>query len=179
MGKETETKEIENNALENIKLMDVIVENPVYKIKFRRAKKYKKSRNFSPSLLLFVLTVSLISISIIFNAFFLKRLDPFIFKSLSVLSQKYGFYNPQTYIVDQITKPYVVTVGEYGNFAIAKEEAIKLLPTFKQIDIKQLTSGIYTFQIEKCGSREKAYDEASHLTRNGFEAVHVRYLPKQ
>ncbi|MBI2995970.1 MAG: hypothetical protein HYY52_04625 [Candidatus Melainabacteria bacterium] len=145
---------------------DKNTENPFYKLAFKENKVKKNN------LWLMFLIISLISVSIFFNSFFLKKLDPLIINtvttSVSLLKEFYrGLFD----------KSYVLTIGKYGDLLIAKEEAIKLLPQFKQINIKQLNTGIYVFEVERFGSKKKAYLTANKFIQDGFEEVHVRYLP--
>lgn len=161
-------------------------ENPVEKLQFRKIKRNKKNKNlinaiFSYNFWFSLLVISLIVVSVLLNSYFLERLDPVFFKAISNSFSAYKEFlsNPTNFIVDQITKPYVVTVGEYGNAGIAKDEAVKLLPKFKEINIKQLGSGIYTFEMESLSSKKKAYELAEKFIHDGYEAVHVRYLPNQ
>ncbi len=117
-----------------------------------------------------VFVTVVISLSLLLNPFF-KKIDPIFFKIASA-----PFTGINSYFFDQLHKPYVLTVGEYGNLAIAKSEALKLLPVYKQINIKQLQSGLYTFEIERFTSKRKAYKAFSKLEQSGLYAVHVRYL---
>lgn len=110
-------------------------------------------------------------VSFLLSPFLSKQIDPLVFKVLSM-----PFVAVENFCFDQVAKPYVLTVGEYGNFSIAKSEAIKLLPILKQVNIKQLSSGIYTFEIERFSSKKKAYKSLTKLEQGGFEVVHVRYL---
>lgn len=163
------------------------VKNPLSELYFKEIKKINKSRAKSKSsnryfkFWLLLLVLFLVSSSILLNSLFLEKYDPAIFKAVKTATSLLGeiYKGSRAYITDQITKPYVVTVGEYGNVAIAKDEAIKLLPELKQIDIKKLDSGMYTFEIEKLGSKKEAYMLARKFTQSGFDAVHVRYLPNQ
>ena len=141
------------------------VENPVEQLRFKKYKKKNKT-NFYLSVCVLVL----IGLSILLNAFFLNKIEPLVFEFFS---------SPQNFVIQQFSKPYVVTIGEFGNVAIAKDEAICLLPKLRQIEIKQLESGIYTFKMEQFGLKKNAYELANKLTQDGFEAVHVRYLPGQ
>ena len=191
--------ELEKEILKNIKLKDRLdyisrnvfpvekVENPVERLTFHEVRKrYKKKTDkktffFSYNFWLFLLVVFLISSSILFNSLFVEKYDRQVFKSISTVVSFPGnvFSNLKNSIIAQLSKPYVVTIGEYGNFGVAKDEAIKLLPQFKQIDIKKLKNGIYTFEIERFSSKEKAYSLAKEFTLDGLDGVHVRYLPDQ
>jgi hypothetical protein len=113
------------------------------------------------------------------NNFFTKSFDPVVFKLLSFphLLQKENILSPKDFVMNQIKKPYVLTVGEFGNSALAKDEATKLLPKFKEITIKQLDTGIYVFEIERFSSKTKAYLTAGKFIQDGLDSVHVRYLP--
>jgi hypothetical protein len=115
------------------------------------------SKNFKFALLVIFLVIS----SFILNPFFSKNLEPLALKYFSML----------------FNKPYILTVGEFKDFSTAKNNAVKLLPELKQINIKQLSTGAYTFEIEKFTSKEKAYKESTRLKQGGFDSVHVRYLP--
>ena len=195
-------KKNESEKLDNIKLKDRLeyldkgvfeytnTENPFDKLTFQEYKKNKKKHKVrngileyfsSYNFILFLLVVFLLSASILFNRVFLEKLDPKIFKmiSQSVFFAKEIFLLPESFLIDQIKKPYVVTLGEFGNFAIAKEEAIGLLPKLKQVDIKQLNGSIYTFEVERFASKKKAYSLADNFIKDGFDTVHVRYLPEQ
>ena len=113
-----------------------------------------------------LLVLLLLTVSVLFNSAISLRFDPVLYKVISNLSAL-------------INKPYVVTVGNFESFEIAKSKAIELLPRLKQINIKQLPTGNYTFEIEKCGSKENAYSIAGEFTHGGFGPVNVRYLPGQ
>lgn len=155
-------------------ISDSITKNPFDKLSFEdeeifEIKKQKPLSLIKTRLLLFAFIVILSSF--LLNPFLAKTIDPLIFKTISM-----PFTAIETFYFDQITKPYVLTVGEYGNLSIAKSEAVKLLPILKQVNIKELSSGIYTFEIERYSSKKKAYKALSKLEQGGFEVVHVRYL---
>ena len=190
-------KKKENKNALNVKLKDRLdyldksifydtkTENPVEKLSFNDTKKINKisilsQLNFK-EISLFLLIVVLLSSSIVLNGTLVNKFDPQVYKLFSSVSGllKNGVDLKKNIFVDCFTKPYVVTVGEYGNFAIAKEEAIKLLPKLRQVDIKKLKSGIYTFQISRFVSKKSAYLLADDFMRDGFDAVHVRYLLDQ
>ncbi|OGI20068.1 MAG: hypothetical protein A3B68_00495 [Candidatus Melainabacteria bacterium RIFCSPHIGHO2_02_FULL_34_12] len=165
---ESKNKEAVETSSESVTVnekIEIEIENPIEKLRFKKNQIKKKTNlQLISSLAVFIL----ISSSIILNSFFLKTLDPKLFELFSTISE---------FLHVPMSKPYVVTVGEYGNLSVAKDEAIKLLPKFKQIDIKKLDNGIYTFEMERLGSKSKAYSFAKELTQDGFDAVHVRYLP--
>ena len=153
-------------------------ENPVNKLKFSNYGKTKKNKigfNFWLALIILFFFIN----SILLNSFFLKNLDPLLFnvckKSVAFLNN--SFFTVQGLFTDQLSRPYIVTIGEYGNVAVAKEDAVRFLPKLKQINIKELKSGVLTFEIERFGSKSEAYKLAYELKQDGFEAVHVRYLP--
>ena len=152
-------------------------ENPLERLSFRKYRKKQKTR-FSSNFYLFIFVALLLSASIVLNKFFLEKLDPKLFKITSTSTSfiKSIFVSSQDFVIGQLEKPYVLTIGEYGNFSIAKEEAFKLLPKFKQIHIKQLNSGVYTFEMERFASKKKAYFAAEKFMKEGFDVVHVRYL---
>ena len=192
-------KKKESKTIRNIKLKDRIdsleqeflignnTKNPYEELVFPESRKKQNISNqiidvlFSYNFGLFLLIFFLLSVSILFNRFFLEKLDPKLFKIISASSSltKNIAVSSRTIVFDQINKPYVVTLGEYGNLAIAKEEAIKLLPIFKQVNIRKLESGIYTFEIERFASKKKAYLLADEFMQKDFDAVHVRYLSEK
>ena len=141
--------------------------NPFDTLTFDNIKTDKKKKNqVSYKFWLSVIVVFFLATSVLFNGVISSKLDPVLYElinNLSVLANK----------------PYVVTIGNFKTFEAAKSKAIDLLPKLKQINIKQLPTGNYTFEIEKCGSKEKAYSIANEFTQNGFESVNVRYLPGQ
>ena len=167
--------------------LEINTENPIEQLTFIkqrvRNRKNKTKSFFKPDykfwLLLFICTS--LGISFFFNKTFLKTFDPYVVRIVSNTSCYGGnlLDSIQEFTIGLIYKPYVLTVGEYGNFAIAKERAIKLLPYFKQIDIKKLKSGTYVFEIQRFSSKKKAYRIANKLSRNGLDEVHVRYLQDQ
>ena len=142
--------------------------NPFDSLKFTDVEKKVSSTSYNFWLIL-VVAVLLFS-SIALNQFFVEKLDPQILSCVSAIKE---------FTVGYINKPYVLTIGEYGNLAIAKEEALKLVPQLKQVDIKKLESGIYTFQIERFASKEKAYLWRDKYAKDGFNEVHVRCLLNQ
>ena len=135
----------------------VNTENPVDKLKF-----YKKENESKPAIdkerLIFILS----------------KIIMLIFTVMLLLGSV--FLNSLVFLSD---KCYVVTIGEYGNMEIAKNEAIKFLPELKQIHITELDSGIYTLEIEKLSSKTEAYKLAQKLTEQDFDSVHVRHLPER
>lgn len=139
--------------------------NPFLKLNYSDNKEKDKSP-FNVALLLVVLFLLLVSV--LFNSYFQKNIDPILFKITS--------FDLKNSLIDVVRKPYVVTIGEFGNSALAKEEAIRLVPRLKQVNIKQLENGLYTFYIERFGSKEKAYKYAKELINDGFDLVHVRYI---
>lgn len=144
------------------------IQNPFSSLNFTDVEKEISGTSYNFWLISVV--IILLFSSVVLNQFFIEKLDPKVFSCVSAVKE---------FAVGQINKPYVLTVGEYGNFAIAKEEALRLLPQLKQIDIKKLESGIYTFQIERFASKEKAYLSRDKYVKNGFNEVHVRYLLSQ
>ena len=113
-----------------------------------------------------LLVLLLLTVSVLFNGVISSIFDPVLYKMINNLSVS-------------VNKPYVVTVGNFESFEIAKSKAVELLPQLRQINIKQLPTGNYTFEIEKCGSKEKAYSIAGEFIQGGFGPVNVRYLPGQ
>lgn len=113
-----------------------------------------------------VFVILSLSVSLFFNQLVSLKFDPFLFNLVSSLQ-------------NQINKPYVLTVGNFESFDAAKNEAIELLPKLRQINIKELPTGNYAFEIEKYASKEDAYSASKDLIRDGFESVHVRYLQDQ
>ena len=135
--------------------------NPVDALELKDEIEVESGVESNKSLKFALLVLLLVSLSFVLNPFFSKKLEPLAFKYLSM----------------PFNKPYILTVGEFKSFAIAKDRAINLLPELKQINIKQLATGTYTFEIEKFTSKEKAYKEYTRLKQDGFDSVHVRYLP--
>lgn len=171
--KQTKYHEIEaDKGLKNSELKDKLdfvdelnilkTENPVFKLSFQKPNK----RNVYLSLIV----ICLIGLSILSNMFFLEKFDRIVINFFS---------HPQSYIYNLVNKPFVVTIGEYGNLGVAKDEAIRLLPKLKQIKITQLNSGIYTFELDRFAFKEEAYSLAKMCEIEDFDAVHVRYLPSQ
>lgn len=155
-------------------ISDSITKSPFEKLDFDEEEIYeiKKQNYFSLGKIRLLVVVFLVILaSFLLNPFLSKKIDPLFFKAISM-----PFIAVENFCFDQVAKPYVVTIGEYGNFSIAKNEAVKLLPVLKQVNIKELGSGIYTFEVERCSSKKKAYKILSKLEQDGFEVVHVRYL---
>ena len=140
--------------------------NPFETLTFDNTKTEIKKKKKSYKFWILVLIVLFLIISVVFNSFISSKFDPALYSLINNLS-------------NQINKPYVVTVGNFEDFETAKSKAIELLPKLRQINIKQLPTGNYTFEIDKCGSKEKAYSIANEFTHDGFQSVHVRYLPGQ
>ncbi len=140
--------------------------NPFETLTFNNVRTEIKNKKGSYKFWFLVLVVLFLTISILFNEIISSKFDPVLYKLINNLS-------------NQVNKPYVVTIGNFENFAVAKSKAIELLPKLKQINIKQLPTGNYTFVIDKYGSKEKAYSVLTEFTHDGFESVHVRYLPNQ
>jgi len=135
--------------------------NPVDALELKDEIEVESGVESKKSLKFTLLVLLLVSLSFLLNPFFSKKLEPVILKFCSI----------------PFSKPYILTVGEFKSFAIAKDRAIKLLPELKQINIQQLATGTYTFEIERFTSKEKAYKESTILKQDGFDSVHVRYLP--
>ena len=165
---------------ENMKLKDrldlltrnifINTENPVEKLHFDKGKNSSQHATAeSNNFWLASVVALLISASIMLNSFFVKSCDPILVNAIK---------NSTNVFNDQINKPYIVTIGEFSNFNSAKKEAIELLPKLHQVNIKELNNMIYAFEIEKLGSKEKAYSLANEFTKKGFSSVHVRYLKK-
>ena len=140
------------------------IKNPFETLTFDNAKAEIKKKKISYKFWVVILIVLFLTVSVLFNGMISSKFDPELYKLISNLSA-------------QINKPYVVTIGNFESFDLAKSKAIELLPKLRQIDIKQLPTRNYTFEIDKYGSKEKAYSIANEFTHDGFESVHVRYLP--
>ena len=147
------------------------IKNPFEKLLFPENKEIKLKLNiFSYKLWLGLFIVGMFSLSILLNTSSTQKADSALF----------GFVNNfKQLISNQITKPYVITIGEFQTFDEAKQRAFELLPRFKQINIKQLPTGTYTFQVQRFASKQKAYSISEEFKEKNFEAVHVRYLPNQ
>ena len=175
-------KKTEKELLEYIKLKDkleLLNKNPVFEKKTKNPfetltfnnqqteiKSKKKKITSSYKFWFLVLVVLSLVVSVFFNGLIASRFDPIVYKFINSL-------------LDQVNKPYVVTIGNFQTFEIAKSKAIELLPKLRQINIEQLPTGNYTFEIDKCSSKEKAYSISKEFIHDGFESVHVRYLPGQ
>lgn len=177
-------KKTEKELLEYIKLKDKLeflnknssfekkIKNPFETLTFNsqqievKNKKKKSIFLFSYKFWFLLLVLFSLMVSVFFSSLISSKLDPSLYKVINGLS-------------DQINKPYVLTVGNFENFDLAKSKAIDLLPKLRQINIKELPTGNYTFEIDRYGSKEKAYSGAKEFTHDGFESVHVRYLPSQ
>ena len=140
------------------------IKNPFEALTFNNVKTETKKKNISYKFWFSLLVVLFLTISVLFNGMISSKLDLVLYKFINSLS-------------DQINKPYVLTIGNFESFDLAKSKAIELLPRLRQINIKQLPTGNYAFEIDKYGSKEKAYSVAKKFTQNGFGSVHVRYLP--
>lgn len=155
INKEQDTKSLSTNVI-------IDTSNPVEGLHFDN---YEKNTTYKRSGVFTFLIVSIILLSMTTSLCFNSLQNCFIiFKST---------------LVDLITCPYVVTIGEYKDFKIAKENAIKLLPKLRQINIKQFKNGIYTFEMDRLNSKKEAYLLAKKFLDAGFDSVHVRYLPNQ
>ncbi len=159
------------NKLEQLNKNPVLekkTKNPFDELVFPETVNHKGKRIFLISYKFwFVLLIILsFSVSILFNRFISTKIDPVIYGLMK---------NP----VSQINKPYVVTLGNFKNYQIAKNKAVELLPKLRQINIKQLPTGNYTFEIDSFPSKEKAYSIAEDFKQDGLEPVNVRYLPNQ
>ena len=172
------TKKTEKELLEYINLKNKLellnkntgfeknIKNPFETLTFNDSVRTKVRKKISYKLWFSILIVLLLVTSVLFNRVISLKFDPVLYKAINNLSA-------------QISKPYVVTVGNFESFDLAKSKAIELLPKLRQINIKQLPTGNYTFEIDKYGSKEKAYSVSQEFIQDGFESVHVRYLPSQ
>ena len=142
------------------------IKNPFETLTFNKVKTEIKSKKISYKFWFSILVIVSLTVSVFFSNLISSKFDPALYKLINNLT-------------DQINKPFFVTIGNFESFEIAKSEAIELLPKLRQINIKQLPTGNYTFEIDRYGSKEKAYSIANEFTHDGFESVHVRYLPAQ
>ncbi len=147
--------------------------NPIDDLQFVEEKESKSFKWY------YLLIVLLIGLSIGLNSLLQRKQNNSQERNTKSSTLNSGLFNIKDYFIDQMKKPYVVTIGEFKDFGVAKQEAIKLLPKLKQIDIKQLKSGIFTFEIERFSSKDKAYVLSKDFMNDGFSAVHVRYLLDQ
>ena len=125
-----------------------------------------------------VFLACLIGFSVLLNNYFLEKIDPHLYDYLKLFSLKGANLASglNAYIVNQKYKPFVVTIGNYKSADLAKEMAVQLLPKFKYIEIKKLGNSSFTLVIDRHSSKNKAYMLAKKISRENFEAVHVRYL---
>ncbi len=188
-----------NQAVQNITLKDRVddlsqenllsknTENPVEKLRFQELREKIKNKKrlkvviSSYNVWISALVIFLIGASIVLNSSLFKKADYKLFNFAAMSANKISscFSGINNFILAQFSSPYVVTIGEYGNVLVAKNEAIEILPQFKQINIKKLDSGIYTFEMERFSSKDKAYALANEFIQSGLDVVHVRYLPKK
>ena len=140
--------------------------NPFETLTFDNTKTEIKKKKASYQFWILILIVVSLTVSVLFSRVISSKFDPSLYKLINNLSA-------------QVNKPYVVTIGNFEDFDIAKSKAIELLPKLRQINIKQLPTGNYTFEIDRLASKEKAYSIANEFKHDGFEPVHVRYLPGQ
>ncbi len=171
-------KKTEKELLEYIKLknkLESLNKNPIFEKKIKNPfdtltftetnNQEKKISSITSYKFWFLLLIaSLLIVSVLFNSVISSKLDPFLYKTMNNLT-------------NQISKPYVVTIGNFDTYASAKNKAIELLPKLRQIEIIQLPTKNYAFEIEKLSSKEKAYSVARDFKHDGFEFVNVRYLP--
>lgn len=144
-------------------------ENPFEKLVFEEAEK-EKARLFPKLFFLSALVFSLLGISLLINSLFYEKLDPYLLRTVVVVKD---------FISTPLSKPYVVTIGNFKTLDEAKKEAIDLLPRLKQINIKRLPTKYYVLEYEKLSSKQKAYELSGELLNSGFNDVHVRYLKDQ
>ena len=164
-----------DNLNSNLFLKRKKIKNPFEELVFNESlslKREKKNNSFLLSYrsFLLALTIALLFVSVFQSSFLSKKSDPLLLSFFQALENIFS---------RQINKPYIVTVGEFSDFQTAKQRAINLLPKLRQIEIKKLPTGVYTFEMEKFTSKEKAYSLSKQFIQNGFESVHVRYLPAQ
>ena len=174
---EIKQKQSDGSTLDLIKelLIDSKVENPVEKLNFEFGviRKKRKKPKISFQFVLAIVSALFVLLSISLNTVFLKKIDP----SIGILTMTKNFlFSPVEFAKCIICKPYAITIGEYGNLLIAKEEAIKLLPLFKAVDLKQLKSGLYTIEISRFSSQKKANAEIEKIRRYNIENLKIRYL---
>ncbi len=183
--KKSETAKTSNQPANNAQTesSDINTENPLQNLTFANIEQLRKASKEATyrNLLLSVIIIIFMTASVLLNKTLLEKCDPKIFNVASSCVQysKNLVFSSKQFLSEQINKPYILTIGEYGELSLAKEEAIKLLPELKQIDIKKLDNGMYTFQIERFPSKKQAYAYAGKYIKNGFNSVHVRYLPNQ
>ena len=171
MQKKTEKELLEYSKLKD--KLELLNKNPTFEKKtknpfetliFNKVSTKIKTKKTSYKFWFLILVVLLLAVSVLFNRTVSSSFDPALYKLINNLS-------------DRINKPYLVTIGNFEDFDTAKSKAIELLPKLRQINIKQLPTGNYTFEIDRYGSKEKAYLVSEEFIHDGFESVHVRYLP--
>ena len=130
--------------------------------------------NYSKQKMVLGLIVAvLMVISFAFNGFFSRNIDPMLAKIFSGNKVMDGLTLVPSNL---IKKPYMLTIGEFENQGIAKEKAIELLPKLKQIDIMQLESGMFTFQIKNFSFESSAHRLAQSLEKQGIQGVKIRRI---
>lgn len=128
----------------------------------------------------FFLVTIVFSIAISFNTLFFKKVDSkffFMLNKVAKLAVSLKLVVSET-IMNHLEKPFVVTIGEFKTISEAKAEAIKLLPSFKQLTIEHLDNGYYVFVIDKLASKKYAYHLAEEFKDKKYMLVKVRYLPR-
>lgn len=194
LKKEIKNIHVRNANIGNIKLKDRLdclnkelfmlkTWNPTENLKLMLDEKQKQKFIISNkrNLILFAFVGILFFASASLNSHFSGKYDAAFIRAISLpfVNTAQFLVAGKSFIFDNLTSPYVVTVGEYGNIGVAKDEAKKLLSQFRQIDIREISKGVYTFEITRFSSKEKAYELADKLTLDDLSAVHVRYLPGQ
>ena len=164
----------ELSSLESKYRLEKKVKNPYEKLLFPGAEVLNPSKHLNLRFLKsYRFWFILISVSLFLSSIVYNQLKQTRTRRLSVSDPINKF------VFDQLNKPYVITIGNFNSYMSAKEKAIELLPKLKKIEIIKLSTGNFTFKIEKLSSKQKAYEVSKELTQDGFPDVHVRYLPVQ
>ncbi|GEM_PF-2562715 len=128
----------------------------------------------------FIAVVVIFSVAMSLNTLLLKRVD---LKFFTVVDKTVELINRGGLIVNEILinyseKPFVITIGEFKTIEEAKDEAVRLLPSLKQVNIELLDNGYYVFVVDKLSSKKHAYEFAKELKDKNISPVKVRYLRK-
>lgn len=112
---------------------------------------------------LLIISVFLISVSFTLNSFFLSSLDTTLVNLLALPSKVFS---------SSPSLNYSVTTGEFKTLAEAKQAAVKFLPSFAQIDIKEQSEGLFVLEIKKFKSEIEARQFIQKL--NNHEGLNLK-----
>lgn len=167
------------------KTTEIFTKNPIDKI-LDKSKEIVQEKPkalafyFDYRVWIFIIVVVIFSLAISLDNLFLRKIDLKFFSGVTKavrLVNRTGFLLEEAFI-NYSEKPFVVTIGEFKTIEEAKDEAVRLLPSLKQINIELLDNGYYVFVIDKLSSKKHAYEFAKELKDKNISSVKVRYLRK-